>query len=896
MTIIPTLRNHKGRVAKTTSAINYSKLILNSLVFYALGLNIIACSGGVITEKQEQPLLMQVDPGQLIEGQQTIEVRFSLNENIQRVLIDQFQLKVTLTPRESRDTKLLYTNAAGKQRSIPSTASNLSFFTEVSELSLEDEILSISFTLVPAAGINTVNIKFELLDEEGERIQTCNATWYNRASMHLTVIPHEESSIDIRVNASSINSKAGNSLAISNSTKTLNDPINFETPPFEEGAADPNTVMTRKRPRSSDKFIQPIKKFKEESETFARYESMDIRELAKLANSHNSHAQEEIIIRCLKQGVSPLLKKLITPFSWDEIQLKTLEDERYVFLLLRFLDQTKGSPLDTRIVRKVIADATAGGILAQCNLGFMYEHGQGVDRDDKQAFEWYSKSAYQGNAIAQNNLGNMYRDRRGVELDYKKAFEWFEKAAHQGSAQAQCSLGFMYSNGQGVDRDYKQAFEWYSKAAHQGDLNAQYNLGFMYKHGQGVDRDDKKAFEWFEKAAYQGNANAQSNLGLMYYNGQGVDRDGKQAFEWFEKAGHQGNALAQYNLGLMYYNGQGIDRDDKQAFEWFEKAAHQGKPNAQYNLGLMYYNGQGVDRDDKQAFEWYQKAAHQGYSIAQTILGNMYKQGQGVVKDLAQAIFWYKKAKQKQNVLSVLSVNNEASSVDTQINEEEINIIAELLIPRWQVMIVQKARDREHTHASLALDSYRQLEEIIIQLMGWQHELSKQSELMIGCLAFKDSNQLSEIETRQEETGVTPYVKQYMLQGKIYISFGEANVKLSDEIIQELTHKHIYAKAQNILKGLRATYKSAQIKAAAEASCMEEIIQRPGLTEIEKNTLLKKLERENELAMTFTNKLQEIEEEIEHFNTYYRLVIEQIEQRKHIRNNKFQQAHEYLFK
>ncbi|MHB9147249.1 MAG: ParA family protein [Candidatus Amoebophilus sp.] len=63
MAIIITLSNHKGGGGKTTSAINYSKLILNSLIFYALGLNIIACSGGVITEKQEQTLLMQVDPG-----------------------------------------------------------------------------------------------------------------------------------------------------------------------------------------------------------------------------------------------------------------------------------------------------------------------------------------------------------------------------------------------------------------------------------------------------------------------------------------------------------------------------------------------------------------------------------------------------------------------------------------------------------------------------------------------------------------------------------------------------------------------------------------------------------------------------------------------------------------
>ena len=51
----------------------------------------------------------------------------------------------------------------------------------------------------------------------------------------------------------------------------------------------------------------------------------------------------------------------------------------------------------------------------------------------------------------------MYDNGQGVTQDYKQAVYWFEKAATQGLAKAQYNLGLMYSNGQGVTQNYKQA-------------------------------------------------------------------------------------------------------------------------------------------------------------------------------------------------------------------------------------------------------------------------------------------------------------------------------------------------------------------------------------------------------------------------------------------------------
>jgi TPR repeat protein len=51
-----------------------------------------------------------------------------------------------------------------------------------------------------------------------------------------------------------------------------------------------------------------------------------------------------------------------------------------------------------------------------------------------------------------------------VEKDEKQAVEWFLEAAEQGLPEAQATLGWMYEHGRGVAKDEKKAAEWYRKA------------------------------------------------------------------------------------------------------------------------------------------------------------------------------------------------------------------------------------------------------------------------------------------------------------------------------------------------------------------------------------------------------------------------------------------------
>jgi TPR repeat protein len=89
-------------------------------------------------------------------------------------------------------------------------------------------------------------------------------------------------------------------------------------------------------------------------------------------------------------------------------------------------------------------------------------------KDYPQALQWYRKSAAQGNLLAENNLGYMYQNGLGVQTDYAQALQWYRKSTAQGNSLAENNLGYMYQNGFGVKKDEAQAQRWYQKAKADG--------------------------------------------------------------------------------------------------------------------------------------------------------------------------------------------------------------------------------------------------------------------------------------------------------------------------------------------------------------------------------------------------------------------------------------------
>jgi TPR repeat protein len=69
-------------------------------------------------------------------------------------------------------------------------------------------------------------------------------------------------------------------------------------------------------------------------------------------------------------------------------------------------------------------------------LGYLYQHGSGVNTNLKEAFRWYEQGARGGNAASTQALASMYENGEGTKQDRVQALVWFLVAARRGNQGA----------------------------------------------------------------------------------------------------------------------------------------------------------------------------------------------------------------------------------------------------------------------------------------------------------------------------------------------------------------------------------------------------------------------------------------------------------------------------
>ena len=189
--------------------------------------------------------------------------------------------------------------------------------------------------------------------------------------------------------------------------------------------------------------------------------------------------------------------------------------------------------------------AESGDAKAQYSLSVCYCFGIGVEKDEKEAAKWLTKSAEQGNAHARKVL----EENSGRAEAYSAEIV---KRAQAGDAEAQFLLGNGYYYGShGLTINYKEAVKWLAKSAEQGFTKARLTLGVCYYDGKGVAKNEKEALKCWIKAADEGDVRAQVELGLLYETGKGVTQDYKEAVKWYTKAAEQGEERAKKALELL---------------------------------------------------------------------------------------------------------------------------------------------------------------------------------------------------------------------------------------------------------------------------------------------------------------------------------------------------------
>jgi len=123
------------------------------------------------------------------------------------------------------------------------------------------------------------------------------------------------------------------------------------------------------------------------------------------------------------------------------------------------------------MLKRIKEKGENGNARAMYHLGAMYKFGQnGLEKDSKEAYKWYIKSADAGDVMGKGAVGECLLYGWGVEKNQTEGLIMMAVAAAEGSDAACHFLGGVYFKGYfGCKVNYASAKHWLEKAVAEGE-------------------------------------------------------------------------------------------------------------------------------------------------------------------------------------------------------------------------------------------------------------------------------------------------------------------------------------------------------------------------------------------------------------------------------------------
>lgn len=269
------------------------------------------------------------------------------------------------------------------------------------------------------------------------------------------------------------------------------------------------------------------------------------------------------VFRHVRDDVREATRQKQTPYMYgqlskDRIYLNPVKQAGVVQadpLVTRRCDNLAAGLEDARKEAADQGDARAAEAVAACSDAvkqlpgadrLYYQLGRSLfaTRDYTGAMASYKTASELGNARAIYELGWMYESGNGVEKDPARARFYYEMAAEKKIAPAIVSLGVQQERGIGAASDPAKAYALYQRAADLGDATAVNKMGELAEKGLGVKQNLKQARVFYEQSAAMGAPEAMVNLARCKANGIGGRQDIPEARRLLARAAQAGSADA----------------------------------------------------------------------------------------------------------------------------------------------------------------------------------------------------------------------------------------------------------------------------------------------------------------------------------------------------------------
>ncbi len=284
---------------------------------------------------------------------------------------------------------------------------------------------------------------------------------------------------------------------------------------------------------------------------------------------------------------------------------------------------------------------------AQFNLGFMYETGFSIPRDDGRAAQWYELAAAKRNTPAQLRLGLMYLAGAGVKQSEIQAVKWLESAAERGNKLAIAVESMLIQSNHELGLDKAVIAERIRAISAKDEARAISVLTSAVQEAR-VKFDREKRERDAQMAKRRGIESAMDQESEVDF---GLDSQGRRTIAWYRRQAQRGSAEAQFQLGKYYELGQEVPTDMTEAVKWYDAAAQQGYAEAQFYLGMLTLYGIGAEKNEVLGLSLIKAAAGQGHADARRALDKI--GGKPPLEHFSIAGWWLTRYGQDKNGLAL---------------------------------------------------------------------------------------------------------------------------------------------------------------------------------------------------------------------------------------------------
>lgn len=224
-----------------------------------------------------------------------------------------------------------------------------------------------------------------------------------------------------------------------------------------------------------------------------------------------------------------------------------------------------------------------------------------------EALPWLQRAANLKNGYANYLLGFMYNKGYGVNKDEAKALEYILKGAEQGDINAMIRAGQSYQYGWGVANDANKARAYYQKAVDNGSTEAILQMSDLYYFRT---TNNKEVMLWSQKYIDKGGKMDEEHMeryesARSKYYGENPNELIIWSQNHLAKRGELTDKQME-ELGMAYY----AEKKYQDALEWLKKACDKGRKS--YKIGTtireIYSKGLGgIEKDRKAGRQWEDK-------------------------------------------------------------------------------------------------------------------------------------------------------------------------------------------------------------------------------------------------------------------------------------------------